>query len=132
MKGHNITLCNFFWGTHGCDLAEDHGKVHECESRDPEGPCCQYDETDLNSPKVRFTYWDDEGGSPEWGEWIEWSSKGWYQTKWDGHPQRCIAGMDVSSHPNAPKFICNLPVNEDSYCEWGHYQPEYETERRTR
>lgn len=56
-------LCDFFWGTHGCDLSSGHaGLVHRCGSDDPEGPCCEYDESAAPDHRVRHMF-------EEWGDW---------------------------------------------------------------
>lgn len=66
--------CNFFWGSHGCDLPKGHdGKVHTCDFTDVVyGPCSQYDEDAPADRRVRFAY--DDG---EWGEWREYG-EGWW------------------------------------------------------
>jgi NTP pyrophosphatase (non-canonical NTP hydrolase) len=33
---------------------------------------------------------------------------------------KCGLKINVSTHPNAPSFICDLPINDEGYCEWGH------------
>lgn len=69
-----VTSCDFFWGSHGCDLPPGHGLVHECDSGDPDGPCCQYDEQAPPDRRVRFAVSDSAG----WGEWGPYG-EGWYQ-----------------------------------------------------
>lgn len=34
-----IGPCMACWGSHGCDLPDDHEDIHVCGSRDPDGPC---------------------------------------------------------------------------------------------
>lgn len=52
--------CNWFWGSHGCDLDVGHEGTHLCGA--PEDPCSKHDGT-----RVQFHY---VGG--DWsGEWLD-------------------------------------------------------------
>ena len=87
--------CNFFWGSHGCDLPRDGHRLHRCgrlESTpeqlrlveegdlDPRtlGPCCEYDEDRPAGARVRWAEAWSEGGPCEWGPWLEYG-EGWRQ-----------------------------------------------------
>ncbi len=87
-----MASCNFFWGSHGCDLERDNHTVHRCGLEpspgelalvalgdlDPRtlGPCCEYDEDRPANARVRHDF--GALGAPEWGEWGEYG-EGWYQ-----------------------------------------------------
>lgn len=66
-------VCNFFWGSHGCDLDNGHaGPVHQCRiywTNEDESvtiePCCEYDEASVEEVRIRHYYSTDEG----WGSW---------------------------------------------------------------
>jgi hypothetical protein len=58
-------VCNYFWGSHGCDRRRDDHTLHQCGLRDPDGLCCEYDEARPPSARVRHHYGDEHG----WGEW---------------------------------------------------------------
>jgi hypothetical protein len=62
--------CDWFWGSHGCDMPGGHdGTIHTCGSRDPDGPCSQYDTTAPPDKRVRYTYEDQPDGTPRWADW---------------------------------------------------------------
>lgn len=69
--------CDFYWGSHGCDLEEGHeGVIHECGRDDPEGICSQHNE---ETSEWRFAYpLTDAPVAREDHEWSEWKvgSKG--------------------------------------------------------
>jgi hypothetical protein len=71
-------LCNYFWGSHGCDMLAGHeavtGPIHTCGTRDEDGVCCQYDESAAPEHRVRFL----EGEPDEWALWGRYS-EGWRQ-----------------------------------------------------
>lgn len=77
--------CDFFWGSHGCALPKHDITVqnHVCiaaeyrDESDEEGwwaYCCEYRE---QTQEVRHNHGD--GLIPEWGEWKDYGSAGWYQ-----------------------------------------------------
>ena len=60
--------CGWFWGSHGCDLDEDHDGPCQCGLGDD--VCCQLDRT---TRKVRHTYLSlDPDADPDW-HWGEWA-----------------------------------------------------------
>lgn len=62
--------CDWFWGSHGCDMPGGHdGTIHTCDSRDPDGPCSQYDTAAPADKRVRFNQADSDTATPEWGDW---------------------------------------------------------------
>jgi hypothetical protein len=68
-------LCNLYWGSHGCDLVEGHaGTIHECGSRDEEGPCCQYNEAADPERRARWPEeFDAKDNVTTWGDWAPFS-----------------------------------------------------------
>lgn len=65
-------LCNFFWGSHGCDLPRDHTEVvHRCF--DGETVCSEYDEARPTDARVRWVQEDNN-----WGSWQPYR-EGWRQ-----------------------------------------------------
>lgn len=71
-----VPPCNFFWGSHGCDLDLGDHRLHRCGADDPDGPCCEYDEDAPEYRRVRFYVYGDAEG--EWDEWRSYG-EGWRQ-----------------------------------------------------
>jgi hypothetical protein len=76
-----VLTCDFFWGSHGCDLPKRHRGSHRCiiSTWDDDGletvtPCCEYDETVL--PGLRVRHYNDS--QERWGEWGPYG-EGWRQ-----------------------------------------------------
>lgn len=75
-------LCNFFWGSHGCELPEGEHTVHQCswvitdmEDEQHVELCSEYDEkADFNN-RVRHN-------SNRYSEPVEWSNWGPYGEGW--------------------------------------------------
>lgn len=40
-----VGVCMACWGSHGCDLPDDHEGKHVCGSRDPDGVCMSPDDS---------------------------------------------------------------------------------------
>ena len=64
--------CNYYWGSHGCDLPMDPPhSIHICDG----GDCSEYNEEADDQHRIRFVVWDDETGEPSgythWGPYIE-------------------------------------------------------------
>lgn len=67
-------ICEFLWGSHGCHLAAGHaGSVHRCGEADPDGPCCEYDESADSGHRVRHF-------NDGWGDWGPYGD-GWRQSE---------------------------------------------------
>ena len=81
-----MTKCNFYWGSHGCDLDAGDHRIHQCgayweehynidyEDMVDADMCCQYDEDADEAHRVRWAA-DDEGTWDDWGPYGE----GWRQ-----------------------------------------------------
>ena len=69
-----MTICNFYWGSHGCDLERGNHAVHVCGT--PEGPCCEYDES--RPARVRYMEFDEDLTPVGWGDWMP-APHGWRQ-----------------------------------------------------
>ena len=70
----NTITCNFYWGSHGCDLELGDHPVHVCGT--PEAPCCEYDE---QHARARYMLYDRDGEAPvEWDSWRA-APEGWRQ-----------------------------------------------------
>lgn len=66
--------CDFFWGSHGCDLPPGHKEqMHQCqvynEREDSLDLCSQFDPYALVYT-VRFYHYDID----DWGAWMNWGS----------------------------------------------------------
>lgn len=97
-----MTVCNFFWGSHGCDLEPGDHRIHQCgtywdehyndeyEDMVDADICCQYDEGADEDQRVR---WADD--NPEtWSEW------GPYGEGWRQEPHKFATGGLVKNPPD--------------------------------
>lgn len=73
--------CGVFWGTHGCDLQEEHGLVHRCGA---EGDWCsemrQVDAQGHARVERGMTWIEGVGEVRYWheGEWGAWMGAEWF------------------------------------------------------
>lgn len=76
--------CNFFWGSHGCDLPEGDHRLHRCGTED--NPCMEYDEDRPADSRVRWWVFPDRlGPLGEWGSWTDYH-EGWRQVPGEPDP----------------------------------------------
>lgn len=62
-----MAICNWFWGSHGCDHDLGHDGNHMCG--DADDPCSEYD-----GEHVRFAlFCEDEHGEMAHDGWSNWS-----------------------------------------------------------
>lgn len=62
--------CNFYWGSHGCDLSPEHEGVHHCGGTSLEDSCSEYDETTGGARyQLADVFEDGTEANFEWGEW---------------------------------------------------------------
>jgi hypothetical protein len=78
-----VSLCNFYWGSHGCDLELDDHEVHVCNPDAPDGPCSEFNETEGKVRYALYEVWiNDITGqtTAEFKNWSRWdASTGWRQ-----------------------------------------------------
>jgi hypothetical protein len=109
MTANQPPNCDWFWGSHGCDRPGGHpDTIHTCGTRDPDGPCCQYDTTAPPRRRVRHNQASNNTTTPEWGTWGPYGEGFGMGPHW-GAPN--ITPPHTHHNNTATCHACNPPQN---------------------